>query len=893
MISKIYSHLSFSICILFFVSFNLSASEVPEEFKHFYNYKKNVVVFELPNDIEESVIVDSNFRHIKKIIEREKLESALLNSGVKPEKIPRVLDNITKIHSGVTCEVKSIFDSEENRVAVSVPSSYLSTERKSGEFTNARPQARSLISSNRIYTSGYNGDFNLSLNNSTILGLPAGFLALDGNINTTGEQSNADLDSLKYQLDMPGDSLSLMYNGYSRSIENATSIFDYSKGSEEVALSLFSSDNLLIKNKSNEKKLYFDIISDGTVDVIRDGVVIYSNSYPRGQNSISYDKLPKGNYTVLLLIKPNNYPSETVYHRINNNVRITSLRGYDYGFSMALAEKNIDNVHYSADYLEASAITSLLSDKILIGSNIQLTSDEFDFGLGVNYTDYLGNISIFKSLLDNGRGSLINIHGNLFGISFEQEELDLNDSNGISDLTSVRFGKSSYQQSLLSYSTNLYEGNLSLYATKHIEENKYNGKVKSSNFSVSYQTQVFNNLTLEMGYRYNRTQAIDNVEDHLFSASLSIPLGNSIDYRTTADYSKRSGSRFSNYLSYRENLEFFDNINTDTTLNAAHYLDKNSQEMSFGGNISASNDVFDSNVFINHSTDNYTNVSASLESTVVVNDGNAYFTSEAGHSYLLVENELNKDEKDDLGLINMNVNHEYLNRIPVRGEYTLVPLNDYNSFSFNIDSEVSSFRNTSDSTVGNMFSYPGTVKYHKNKLREVITFLAYFEDFNEQPLDNIGCKGVGCVSVARVGEGVFSISVVRGEKFKVSSNSQLCIIGKPNIEPESGYSQCFPGIQEDINGLQVVTVGLGNKSDEIYYLGTVEKFIPIEMDIQLEELGFKIMKFKFNNEDHLFIKSISPEKKEEVLSFFETDLYDELKKVVKANRQESSYTIIR
>ncbi|WP_165918457.1 CS1-pili formation C-terminal domain-containing protein [Vibrio crassostreae] len=874
-------------------AFNLFAEEIPDDFKHFYNFEKNTVVFHLPNDVEEIINVESNFRYINRVVDSEKLEGALLNSGIKPEKIPVVINSITRTAACTLCEVESAYDSVRNRVVVTVPASFLGTEQKNGQFTNATPQDKSLISSNRLYASGYNGDFSLSLNSSTVLGLSTGFLTLDGNLNTADDQSSADLDNLKYQLDMQGNSVSLAYNGYSRSIDNATSAFDYSKGSEEIKLSLFSTDNLLLKKKSNEKRLYFDIIADGTVDVIRNDVVIYSNSYTRGQHSISYDKLPRGNYTVFLLIKPNSYPSEMTVQRINNHARTTSLRGYDYGLSVISADKNIDNVKYDVEYLEASGVKSLLNDEVLIGSNIQLAQDEVDLGLGVNYIDSFGNISVYASILDNAKGSLINVHGSLWGLSFEREHLDLSNSNNVGDLTSVRFGKNSYQQNSLSYSTSLYGGNLSFYATKYIEDSQFYDRFESSNLSVSYQTKVFRNVSVEVGYRYNRSQAIDNVEDHLVSTSLSIPLGDSIDYRTTADYSNKAGSRFSNYLSYRDNMRLSNSVNIDATLNAAHYLDQTGQEVSFGGNTSASSDSFYSNIFFNRSTDDYTNISASFESTAVVNNGNAYFTSDKGHSYLLVENEVNKEHKNDLGLINMSINDDSSNRIPVRGDYTLVSLDDYNSYNFNIDSEVSGFRNTSENRVGSMFSYPGTVKYHKNRLREVVTFLAYFEDFNEQPLDNIGCKGVGCVSVGKVGDGVFSVSVVRGEKFKVTSNSQLCIVGQPNIEPEAGYSQCFPGIQEDIDGLQVVTVGLGNKSDEIYYLGTIEEFIPIEIGIRLEELGFKLMKFQFNNEEHLFIKLINPVKKKPILSLIETDLYEELKKTVKNNRQESSYTIIR
>lgn len=60
-----------------------SANYVPEEFKHFYKIKYNKVRFLLPNETEEVVGVESNFREINSIIDVQKLQEAIYESGVE------------------------------------------------------------------------------------------------------------------------------------------------------------------------------------------------------------------------------------------------------------------------------------------------------------------------------------------------------------------------------------------------------------------------------------------------------------------------------------------------------------------------------------------------------------------------------------------------------------------------------------------------------------------------------------------------------------------------------------------------------------------------------------------------------------------------------------------
>ncbi|MFH0257972.1 CS1-pili formation C-terminal domain-containing protein [Vibrio rumoiensis] len=837
------------------------ANYIPEGFEHFYDFKKNELRFLLPNETEEVIKVESNFRQVKTIVDSEKLSNALRESGVKDEKIDGVLNSI--INSDKASDVKAMYSYDDKTVKVSVPASYMREQTGQLDFTSMQPDANALILTNRLYSNGYNGSYNASLNTEATLGLASSHFNFNGDFTIDEDNSDYDVQMASYQYDLQGRSLVVGYSEYTSLIDNSTSLMDYSQGSDEYSVSLFSNDNLLLKDINNGKKIYFDMKAPGTVELLRDGSVIYSDSVGQGQKTIDYKRLPKGNYSAQLVLKPNGYAKEVYNKRINNNASQTSLRGYDYAFSLSNAESERGENRYEVNYFNSSGVLQLWEGRILVGAGLQASDDAVHIGSGVKYIDGSFNASAYATYLYDGY--LYSLSGNWAGMSLDYESLHLNDSD-VSDLTGARYGDEDYSQLTLAYSTNVGFGNLSFYVNKYYEENN-NTAYKSNdidtlNLSANFHTTLFVNVGLDVGYTSTRDFSSSARDERTITTSFSIPLSDIFDYSSSFEHSNLTGYRLTNNIRYNDSVYQNKDMTVNAGLNAAEYLDGNDSQMSIGGDISANSKYFDAHAFANISDDDYQNISADIESTSVITNNNIYMTSERSNSYLILNNDVSENiDSSDLGLVNVHSLSGSNSRELVSDNYTLIGLDEYSKYKFNLDSEVSGF-NSESKPIGSMYSYPGTVKTVDNKLKKVKTFLTYFEDFNDSPLNDVDCVGDGCVSVSRVGDGVYSISVQEGENFKLTSNNQMCNFSFDN---DSKYvSRCFPQIKEQVDGMQLVVHGLGNDSDKVYYLGIIEKNFLDGMSTSLNNLNVDIFSYKFNGQEHIFAKLNAEENKNQI-----------------------------
>jgi hypothetical protein len=144
-----------------------------------------------------------------------------------------------------------------------------------------------------------------------------------------------------------------------------------------------------------------------------------------------------------------------------------------------------------------------------------------------------------------------------------------------------------------------------------------------------------------------------------------------------------------------------------------------------------------------------------------------------------------------------------------------------------------------------VFTYPGTLGVMNSNLKKVISFVTYFEDFNEDSLNNIECKGTGCVNTTRVGDGIYSISVYEGHDYKIVSNNEFCLIDEGYLVENEGKSKCFPQVEEDgSSGLQIVKGGLGESDETIIYFGYVNE-LPSTLLEEIRLQGIEPIQYEF------------------------------------------------
>ncbi len=659
-----------------------------------------------------------------------------------------------------------------------------------------------------------------------------------------------------------------------------------------------------MSDNEQSKKVYFDIKGSGTVDVVRDGRTVYTQSFLKGQHGISYNHLPRGNYDVELVIRADGYPEERIVRRINNNIARTSHGGYDYNFTIreSTFDKEFEGINSeeSLIYSDASFVKSLFNDSLVLGVNSQTDGKGFGFGVLANYFSEWVDASTYYNEIDDG--SFYNGSINFAGFNLDYQNYENGKSKNFSDISSLQmavYGAESYDQTTVSYSLPIMSSNINFYGSRVRHDGLGdNSGFESQNYAVNYYTTIFKNMQLSLGFSRtlndNPNQSSDI--DDIYSASISIPLG---DHHTTyssgIDSSTRTGQRLVNSLTYDEDdIALIDGIDTRGNASINNYIDGKQSEVSLNGRLNMSNDKFNSSVYANLSNYSNTNVSINAETTSVITKDDIYQTKENSKAYVVVESEAsgvdtNKNDKE-FGVLDTQVNSGYHTNTPIDSEERIVGLNEFSSYKFQVDNEISGFKSSKSNhdVKSEMFTYPGSVHKISNKVEPIVTFLSYFEDFNRKPLNDVKCIGDGCVSVGRVGDGIYSISLVKDKPFKVASDGEYCFVDTETVEDSGVMTKCFPKIKTLENGMQLVSSGFGNGEDKIYYLGILEGELPESILAKSRNAEIEYIEYNFANNIHLFAKSEVDVREDKSFEIVSKRIFDDIQNYVR-NRSDDDF----
>ncbi|WCE32217.1 TcfC E-set like domain-containing protein [Vibrio sp. SCSIO 43137] len=822
---------------------------IPPGFEHFYEYKSTPVIFELPNNVTVSISVVANFDGIKTVEEPDKLKQALARSGVAEEYIEAVYQSVAD--SSVFGPVLFTYYYSSQRAKVEVPASYLSGNILSIGFTQLGEDRRAIISTNRLFTNHYKNDSNATLSNNTTIGFGRAHVHAEASAYASDNANNdVELEEFSYTYDLEGRSLKVFETQRGDIAENSTSGFDFTRNDEALGVTYFSNDNLLIKQTGSSKKLYFDMKAKGIIEVRRGEKIIYTDSVSKGQHNVSYRDLPRGNYDVTIVLKPTGFPEESIRKIIHNNNSETSLRGYDYTMTAMQSSREWDNKEHKQSYFDLGMTYSLLSDRLLIGGNSQFNGNSVSAGIGAKYSD--SDFALGAYINHFRDGYLFNSSLQFDNLRFDYQMLQTGSSD---TLSRIRYGNNDYLQASASYSSAIYSGTLSIFANRYIEKSRTPGSALSNfNLSARYNQQLFENVFFDVGYRYQKSFMGSSLDEHVFSLGIRINLNDSLSFFSGIDYSERSQVRTNSSLRYSPEQFEVNGVKLSGGADVSQYIDRTGSRVAYGLKGNAHNNKFNANIYANGTSQDYHSFSADIESTAIITSDSVYASRQKAPSYLAVRNDNFNAKKryDDLGLIKVRKNGLNDSSKIIKGDYTLVGLDSYNEYGFKLDTELSGYSHRQVEQ-SDMFSYPGTIKELVTTFDQIVSVLTFFEDFNNQPINNVDCQG--CTSITKVGDGVYNVSVQKGKRFQLSANEQICALHESYLDNRYGKSQCFPQIEEDETGLQAVIKGLGNKDERIYYLGSFDSNVIERYKSSMSDM--EIIQILFNGNDHYFVKLMS------------------------------------
>ncbi|TCN88487.1 TcfC/CooC/PapC-like putative outer membrane usher protein in CS1 pili formation [Vibrio crassostreae] len=836
-----------------------NAKYIPKDFEFLYEKQELIIRVELPNDLSQDLNVVANYDGIIDFVDVEAFKVNLRDSGIKEDIINDVITKIErKDCEELYCrDINIDYSYDLRKLSVEVPSTLLDENFDKEPYTKRVPKRNGIISNNTVNASYYTDSFNSTFSNETIFGFGRGFI--DSSFSLRSQNNDYELEKFYYYHNFSGFRLNSGYTKYAGQVnDNASGMLDFTTASNRLFASFGSSSNLLKMDKSEYKRIYFDMKSNGIVKFLRDGKTIKSNYYSQGQNYVTYSELPRGNYDLVLMIKPENGIEEILIKRVNNNASDLSLNNTDFNLSfnnIELSDEDFDDEKLI--FLEGSLVKRFESN-LMLGTSLRTSNVGTELGgyAGIEYNSYF--ISSYFSTSNNSDFFDYSLGIGRFSINYQ--ELNLYDDF---DFMAALYGVENYHQWSMSYGFPLFDGNVNFYINDMVRQNVKNTGRQFENVSssLSYNRIILDRVTLTLSLGYNKNSNVDQItlnnndyDDTSIGIRLDIPLSNDIKFSSDFFQSKNAGQKLVNTVS-ANSIYNDENMNLNGSLSSN--LNGEDSSYRFSTDYIQKNEKYKSDGYLTYDTNGDRLANFNASTTFVSDWGDSYLTSNNNsNSYIIVTNDNSQDinKKNEIGQMSIKSNTTTYS-YPLYTGATVLPIKEYNSYRYSVDNEVAGFI-SSNKLQGTSFSYPGTLNVINNDVKKVISFMTYFENFNKESLNNIECVGDGCVDVSRIGDGIYSITVVENDSYKIVSNGQHCLVNKNDLQYYNGRSRCFPKVVEDDNsGLQIVEVGIDNNKDTYAYLGKLTRPIPERLKRKLNDLGIDIIKYEFGeNKEFLFVR---------------------------------------
>ncbi|MGX9459342.1 CS1-pili formation C-terminal domain-containing protein [Photobacterium damselae subsp. damselae] len=820
------------------------AHKIPAGFEGFYEYQESQVIFQLNNN---SIILNANIKidSVKiKDNDKDKLKKFLLDNNVKKNKVDEILLNLknssmyakscgNKDIDVFNCHISDFgyyFSYNDHKLYFLLDSMFFYSGLKSLEKeTYHKEKTINITAVNNVSYNGYINNYggNVNITDNITTKLLYGYVSSDVEINLAND-SNVDINSLYYDYDYDDKFIRFgYYNNNNYFFDNQSDLYNQDVSSEKVEITYGNSLKLLDSPYGTNRTIYFYMPFDGWIELIRDNKSIAFKSVNLGNTTISYNELPKGKYNLKIIIhnKSNTKKQEKDFY-ISNIDSANNTDGFNYklSFGKFLESNDLnDNLnHFSDDnivYINGM-VSKSISDKVNIGYNGYLTANDIynKFGLYFNSENISFDLGYgFTNNNTNMLESNISFYG--FNASYKKSNYIDDDILGYKifgglpkELISVNYSKSiSYINYFLSYNKN----------KNQVDNNENYMKNNELTFGASYTGD--NGIDYNLSYTNSRysNKWSDGKSDNLLSFLINIPFDNCIDYTNSISSSDGYGLQVENTITANNIIHSIDGVESSIYLKQ-NYYSKHSIN-SLGASVSYSNQYYSLNSYADFSDDGSYSITANGMSSFNFSNNKIDISNNTSNSILKIDVENVNDHSAIYGkIIVNNITDAYKQTYDLKYSNTL-PLIPYKRYEIFFDTELEDYVIKGKSKIS-LFSLPGKIVNNDLSLHKIKSFIVSFEDFNGNRLDSPKCNGDGCNGISEIGDGVYSISLISGLDYKVTSQNEVCLF--PNIidsiNKNFGVRKCFPHVVDDGNDKMIVKSEFGDKKNKYEYLGMID-----------------------------------------------------------------------
>ncbi|GEK15919.1 TcfC E-set like domain-containing protein [Aliivibrio fischeri] len=747
-------------------------------------------------------------------------------------------------------EAEFVFDFDAQQLKIFVGSYMLSRNSEDAEYYSSVRLSNALVNWSDLYfyVDG-DGIYNLNWSNNPTLGLPLGFFSLE----TQYQHRERELELYQALYDVEVDEYRAIigYQGLQAITFNTTDFLNYGANYAGVGLSLGSSQNLLKGQKLAQKRIYFFAPQSAQLEVYQGDRLLLNKVVSSGQQSIGYDELPSGVYSITIVLKQGDQDILREQRQIVNTTQFSLPVGYwDYRVDAGVlddlvmpesfvnkipsGERNYGRAAFayrpSETWLLAMGVTSNIDDSLLQTGGYWVYGDS----LSIQY-----NLGVFVS------GSRIH-YGQVSVGSLSSSYRYVESDENASALTHLLYGDIASTDWNVSLSGDAFGGtgylNYFNYQTVHS---------KSDNISLSWSREAFGGR-----FNINTTYSMFGEQEDNWNTTLTwtISLDNNLSART-GFYVDQEGLAYNrNSVTYQHSGDYG---YTSSTVSIKRGRESDAE---WSANVSGHRDAVGYSAYTYLNSDEQRSLSGNLSGSQIISSQIGTMTYKKGRAFVEIKPELVESETAPIDITyNILKNGEYWYRDKVYFDRTtLIKLTPYTDMAFELDADMDNV-DIKEGTY-HQFVMPGYYYQLNSKIVPLMSQVFLVNDMFGSPVSSVRCLGDGCKSVETLSDdGVVRVNYRKGISFKLISAERQCVynpelMGEPHIQ-----AYCLPGLYDENNNIiwddKIDLISPLDAERALLYIGKYESMIEAEhILLKLQEVGLASKSIDVGNNVYIYAR---------------------------------------
>ncbi|MEL7384513.1 MAG: TcfC E-set like domain-containing protein [Pseudomonadota bacterium] len=748
------------------------------------------------------------------------------------------------------------FDNSKLRIFVS-PEMLTNTAGEVDYYPEKRENNAFINYSDAYFYTDSNNNGNVSWTNNAILGLPYGYFSVDSQY--VSESSDLNIYRAAYDLDVKDKHIVFGYQDRNTRSLNSTDFLGYGANYAGVRATLGSSQNLVKGEHKALQRIHFFAPQDAQLEVYQSNRLLFEKVVAQGEQSIGYDRLPTGIYTVTLVLKQGNNEILREQRQVVNTEQFSlNVNDWDYRIESGVldegAQTDINEFHHltisdsDRTYARGAASYRYSENTLLgIGATSNLSDSEIQFGSAWALGDKL-NVSYTGALFNTGESYRYGVIG-LGPISTSYREVSL--ENTPHPLPRLLFGDQSYTEWSVNYTTPLFGGDAFMSYFNYLADDKENSnELSTHNLSLSWTRALpLGALNINSTYSENndRHEAVNTMVSWRYSFNDSL--------------SSRSAMAFNDTdMSYSEHSATYTKSDDNATFSATagiKFGERVDNESDLSVVASGHNDVFNYSGYGYIDSRGERSLSGNISNTQVLSSEGGVLTSKQGQSFVEIAPTL-KDSSSRIVPVHYGLskggNRQYEDSVDTNRKKVL-GVDPYTDININLDAESENV--LVDNTAYQQFMMPGMYHSVTSRVTPLQSHVFVLSNLYGQPItSSVNCLGDGCQSVEQLSDdGVYRVNYVKDANFTLITKKNVCLYSPYAATDAYTQAYCLPGLNDEEEKIPWNQQKYLQKNNALLYVG---KFTNLEegqeIAIRLKEVGLSATSLYIGDSEYIYVR---------------------------------------